>query len=150
FSFAHSFFYLFAILAIVVGVAANVNVKRYPDMLTGRGLASAGIAMGLVFGLSSATIASVQTYVRTREAKNFDKKLAAILKAPKSGEAMWWSLYPDMRKDKTPTEYLHEYESAQGKERMAREQKLEPLIRLRRRLTASKEEDIHFLKIEST
>ena len=51
FSFAHWFFYLFAVLAIVAGIAANVTIKRYPDMLTGRGLASAGIAMGLIFGL---------------------------------------------------------------------------------------------------
>jgi hypothetical protein len=150
FSFAHSFFYLFAILAIVAGVAANVNVKRYPDMLTGRGLASAGIAMGLIFGLASATIDTVQSYVRSREAEKFAKKLVAILKAPNAGDAMWWSLYPDMRKDKTPTQYLHEFESAQGKERMAREQKLDSLLKLRRRLTASQDEDIHFLRIETT
>jgi len=150
FSFAHWFFYLFAILAILAGVVANVTIGRYPDILTGRGLASAGIAMGLIFGLASGTISTVQGYVRSREAEKFARKLAVTFKAPNPGEAMWWSLYPDMRKDKTPTDYLHEFEALKGKERMMIDQKMGPLNRIRGRLSAAKGEDIHFLKIETT
>jgi hypothetical protein len=150
FSFAHWFFYLFAILAILAGIAANVTVKRYSDILTGRGLASAGIAMGLIFGLASGTIATVQGYVRNREAERFAKKLAVTLKAPSAGDALWWSAYPDMRKDKSPTQYLQEVEARKGKERMMFDQKMGPFNKIRGRLTAAEGEDIHFVKIEST
>jgi len=150
FSFAHWFFYSFAILAILVGIAANVAIKRYSDILTGSGFASAGIALGLIFGLASGTITTVQSYVRDREAEKFAKKLAESLKAPNAGEAMWWSLYPDMRKDKTPAQYLHEVEGKQGKERMMIDQKMGPLSKIRSRLTAATGEDIHFLKIETS
>jgi len=150
FSFVHWFFYLFAILAILVGVAANVSIKRYSDILTGRGLASAGITMGLIFGLAAGTIATVQSLVRYREAEKFAKKLAVTLKAPSAGDAMWWSLYPDMRKDKTPTQYLHEFEAAKGKERMTLDQRMASLTKIRGRLTAAKGEDIHFVKIETS
>lgn len=150
FSFAHWFFYVFAILAIVAGAAAKLRIKRYPDMFTGQGLASAGIAMGLVFGLGAATVATVQSYVRSREAEKFAKQLVLALKAPTAGEALWWNLHPDMRKDKTPAQYLHEVELAKGKERMMHEQRFGTLNRIRRRLTAAPGEDIHFVKIEST
>lgn len=150
FSFAHWFFYLFALLAIATGIAANLKIKRYSDVLTGQGLATAGIAMGLVFGLAAATVMTVQTYVRNREATKFAKELAAALKAPNSGDALWFTLYPDMRKDKNPTQYLHEVESAKGKERMMHEQRFGALNKMRKRLTSSPGQDIHFLRIEST
>jgi hypothetical protein len=149
FGFAHWFFYLFAILAVVAGAAANANIKRYPDMLTGKGLASAGIAMGVIFGLAAATITTVQSYVRIREAEKFARQLAGILKAPASGDAFWWSMYPDMRKDKTPDQLQHEVDAAKGKEQMVHEQRFGPLKKLRRRLAAAPGEEIHFVKIES-
>jgi hypothetical protein len=149
FSFAHLTFFLFAILAIIVGAAANVSIKRYPDMLTGRGLASAGIAMGLVFGLSAGTIATVQSYVRYRESEKFAKQLATALKSPTAGDAMWWSLYPDMRKDKTPAQVLQETEAAKGRDRMMHEQRNGGLNKLRARLAAGSGGDLHFVKIES-
>ncbi len=124
FSFAHWFFYVFAILAIAVGTAANVRIKRYPDLFTGRGLASAGIAMGMIFGLSAATISTVETYVRNREAERFAKQLVVAFKTPNSGEASWWTLHPSLRKEKTAVQYLHEVEAAKGKEKMMHEQKL--------------------------
>ncbi len=150
FSFAHSFFYLFAFLAVVTGVAANVTIARYSDIVTGKGLASAGIAMGLIFGLAAGTVATVDSFVRNREAEKFAKKLVVFLKAPSAGEAIWWSYHPEMRKEKTPIQYVHEVEAAKGKERMAFDQKLGQLSKLRSRLTAAPGEDIHFVKIEST
>jgi len=150
FSFAHWFFYLFGILAIVAGIAANTSIKRYSDILTGSGLASAGIAMGLIFGLAAGTVTTVQSYVRNREAEKFAKKLALLLKAPNPGEAMWWSLHPDMRKDKIPSQYVHEVESAKGKERMGMDQKFGQFNQMRARLAAAQGEDVHFHNIEST
>ena len=69
FSFAHPFFYLAAILAVVLGMLAHRAIRQYPDMLTGHGIANAGIALGLIFGLGCGTYTTVQTFVRTRMAE---------------------------------------------------------------------------------
>ncbi len=49
FCFAHPIFYVAAVLAVVLGVLAHRAIREYPDMLTGHGLANAGIALGLDF-----------------------------------------------------------------------------------------------------
>ena len=46
FCFAHPIFYAIAALAVVLGVLAHRAIRQYPDMLTGHGLANAGIALG--------------------------------------------------------------------------------------------------------
>ena len=40
----------------MLGMLAHRTIRRYPDMLTGHGLANAGIALGLIFGLGSANV----------------------------------------------------------------------------------------------
>jgi hypothetical protein len=148
FSFTHWFFYLFAILAIVTGIAANRIIGRYPDILTGGRLARAGIALGMIFGLTAGTVATVQSYVLTRDAERFAKAYCKLLTAPNLGEAIWWNMHPDQRRSKSPIDYLHEFEAARGRERMGLDMKMGPLFKVRRRLDAAKGEEIHFLKIE--
>jgi len=148
FSFAHPFFYVFSILAIGMGILANRAIQRYPDMLTGGSLAKAGITLGLIFGLVSGTYTGVQTFVRTRAAESFARKYAEVLKSPSEGDVLWYSLHPGQRKDKTPAQVLHEFEAAKTKERMMAEQKTAPLRSLRKRLASSKDEELHFVKIQ--
>jgi hypothetical protein len=148
FSFAHSFFYVFSILAIGIGILANRAIRRYPDMLTGGSLAKTGIALGLIFGLVSGTYTGVQTFVRTRAAERFARKYAEVLKTGSEGDVLWWSLYPTMRKDKTPVQVLKEFETAKTKERMMAEQKTSSLRSLRKRLASSKDQDIQFVQIK--
>jgi hypothetical protein len=148
FSFAHPFFYVFSILAIVMGISANRSIRRYPEMLTGGNLAKVGITLGLMFGLISGTYTGVQTFVRTRAAESFSRKYAEILKAPTEADALWYSLHPSQRKDKTPAQVLQEFDSAKTKERMMVEQKTAPLRSLRKRLALSKDEELHFVKIQ--
>ena len=64
FSIANSFFFIFAVLAVVLGLTADWNIQRYPDILTGRRLAQTGVALGLIFGLGVFTANSVQSYIR--------------------------------------------------------------------------------------
>jgi hypothetical protein len=149
FSFAHQFFYVFSILAIGMGILANRAIRRYPDMLTGGSLAKAGITLGLIFGLASGTYTGVQTLVRTRAAESFARKFVEIVKSPSEGDVLWYSLHPVQRKDKTATQVLQEFEAAKTKERMMAEQKTAPLRSLRKRLASSKDEDLHFVKIQS-
>ena len=83
FSIASPFFYIFAVLAVVLGFTADWNIQRYPDILTGRGLAQTGAALGLIFGLGIFTVSSVQGYIHARNAENpgFEEVLGAVLKA---------------------------------------------------------------------
>ena len=65
FSFTHWFFYVFAILAIVTGIAANVSIKRYSDIITGSGLAQAGAASLMCQRLRSRNV-SVSVFAASR------------------------------------------------------------------------------------
>ena len=100
-SFAHPAFYLFSVLAVGLGILAQRAIRRYPDMLTGAGLANAGITLGLVFGLISGTVSTVQYFVRKRQAEEFARKYAEVLKSPNEGDVLWYGTHPDLRKEKT-------------------------------------------------
>ena len=88
FSIASPFFYIFAVLAVVLGFTADWNIQRYPDILTGRGLAQTGAALGLIFGLSIFTVSSVQGYIRTRNAESFCQVLCGSLQNGRSGPSL--------------------------------------------------------------
>jgi len=149
FSFASLSFLIFAVLAVVLGGAAILAIKRHPDMLTGRGLANAGIAMGLIFGLVSATYSGVQSFVLTQAATRFGREYAAAVQSGSWGKMLWYTFPPETRKNKTPEEALREYEATKTKERMMVDQKTGPMQTLRKRLASSKDEAFHFVDIEA-
>ena len=148
FSFAHPFFYVLAVLAVALGFLAHRAIRQYPDMFTGQGLANAGIALGLIFGLTSATYAFVQSYVRTRQAEKFAKQYAEILESPALTDALLQTLHPDARKDQNGETIQKKLESTAPRERMSMDQKYGQLISLKKRLQSSKEEHVNFVKIE--
>jgi hypothetical protein len=151
FTFADPIFYVFSVLAIGLGFWAHRSIRRYPDMLTGRGLANAGIALGLVFGLASGTISTVQYLVRSRQAEKFARKYATLLSSSNMGDVLMYTTHPDTVKDKTSAQVLKEYEATQANERRRIEQTLGPLAQmhaLRRRLTGSKDQVVRFVKLE--
>ena len=91
------YFYAFSILAIGLGIWAHVAIRRYPDMLTGQRLASAGIGLGLIFGLASGTISLVQYTVRSRQATLFAKHFTQVLERADKGEMFWYNAYPELQ-----------------------------------------------------
>ena len=149
FTFAHPFFYLAAILAIVLGVLAHRAIRLHPDMLTGNGLANAGIALGLIFGLGCGTYTTVQTYVRTRLAEQFAHKYEGILQSKSLADLLWYNLHPDGRKDQTGEQLIKTIEGTKPKDKMMAEQRYGSLLALNKRLTASKDEHIEFVAIEA-
>jgi hypothetical protein len=148
-SFAHPFFYVFSFLAIALGISAHRTIRTYADMLTGHRLANAGIALGLVFGLISGTVSSVQYIVRTTQAEKFSKQYVQILKSPSFGDVLRQNMHPDMRKERTAAEILQEYESPTSKQARMMDMKFAPLVALRKRLTTLKDQDVHFVRIEA-
>ena len=65
------------------------------------GLANAGIALGLIFGLGCGTYTTVQTYVRTRMSEKFAHQYEGILQSNSLADLLWYNLHPDGRKDQT-------------------------------------------------
>ena len=149
FTFAHPFFYVAAILAVVLGIVAHRAIRQHPDMLTGHGLANAGIALGLIFGLGCGTYTTVQTYVRTRVAEKFAHQYEEILQSNSLAELLWYNLHPDGRKDQTGEQLVKTLESSKPKDKMMMEQKYGQLIALNKRLKASKDEHVEFVGIEA-
>jgi Domain of unknown function (DUF4190) len=149
FCFAHPVFYGAAVLAVVLGVLAQRAIRQHPDMLTGRGLANAGIAVGLIFGLGCGTYTVVQTFVRTRVAESFARKYEDVLKTNSLAELLFLSTHPESRKDHSGEQLLKNYETSKAKDKMMMEQKYSGLLALNKRLKTSKEEHVEFERIES-
>jgi hypothetical protein len=148
FSFAHWFFYISAALAVVLGFLAHRTIRQYPDMFTGQGLANAGIALGLIFGLTSATYTFVQTYVRTHQAEKYAKQYAEILESPALADALLQTIHPEFRKDQNGETILKKLDSSAPRDKMSMEQKYGQLMALKKRLQSSKEEHVNFVRIE--
>jgi hypothetical protein len=148
FSFADLTFLVFAVLALFLGVMANVAIKRNPDLLTGRRLANVGIGLGLVYGLTVITYTTVQSYILTREASKFALVYAKILKEGSLGDALLYRVDASMRKDRTAASMEEEFEKQRSKERAMADQKFVGLLNVRRALTQN-DDHLHLLGIEN-
>jgi len=133
--------------AIVLGVLAERKILRLPDMLTGRGIAQAGIALGLIFGLASLTTSTVQDWIRVREATKFANLYASVLKKGAIEDVEWYAEPPLRRNGKTPKE-LHEESLKASPAPDLLDMKKEQTKSLRE-LLAQKGADLHFVKIEN-
>jgi len=148
FSIASPFFYIFAVLAVVLGFTADWNIQLYPDILTGRGLAQTGAALGLIFGLGIFTVSSVQGFVHARNAESFAKNYAEVFKTGDLAHLLWLEIPPVQRKKVSAEDVMEKAQSAKKKEAMMYEMKNGPLRNLKKRLDASKDQEIHFVKLE--
>lgn len=148
FSFADLIFLVFAVLAVVLGVTANLAIKRKPDVLTGIRLANVGIALGLVFGLTVTTYTTIQNFILGREASKFAQVYAKVLKEGSLGDALLYRDAKEVREKTTAAEKEKEYHSMRARERMMVEQKMAPLLNLRKAL-APKDAHLHFVDIEN-
>ncbi len=148
-SFAHWIFYVFAVLAIVFGIWAHLKIQQLPDILTGKGLANFGIGLGLVFGLASGTVSTVEYMVRMRQATLFANTFAAVLERADRAEMLWYNAHPDMRKGKTAAQVAEDLDSKPNERKMM-EMSMGPLaqmVKLQKRLASTKGQEVKFVKI---
>lgn len=148
FSIANPFFYIFAVLAVVLGFTADWNIQRYPDILTGRGLAQTGAALGLIFGLGMFTVSSVQGFIRARNAENFAKYYAEVFKTGTLAHLLWLEIPPVQRKGVSTEQVMEKVQSAKKKEAVMYEMRTGPLRNLKKRLDSSKDSGFHFVRLE--
>jgi hypothetical protein len=149
FSIANSFFFVFAVLAVVLGLTADWNVQRYPDILTGRRLAQTGVALGLIFGLGIFTVSAVRGYLHTRNAESFARHYADVFKTGTLADLLWLEIPPGPRKSISTTEVVEKLQSAKKKEAVMYEMKTGSLRKLKKQLDSSKDHELHFVKIEA-
>jgi len=157
-SFAHWFFLSCAVLAVAFGIHADRKIQRYSDTLTGRRLAQAGTALGLVFGLTAVTVGLVQSSVQKREAARFARQLADVLKNGSYEEVLMYKWAPAQRASKTKEQILEQIreaeQSAKEEEGMEDEAGMGPMgngpLKLLRARLAIPTETLHFEKIEGS
>jgi hypothetical protein len=113
-SFVHPVFLGCAAGAVLLGILADRKIRRMSDVLTGREIAQAGIALGLIFGLAAITTTSVQSWVRVREAAKFARSYGDVLNVGSLQEAFWYGQNPSYRQGKTPDELYAETRKAGG------------------------------------
>ena len=138
-----------AVAAIVVGAYADRQIRRMSDVLTGRGFAQAGIALGLACGLSSQTYAWVNDMLVRREATAFAKRYIAALETTRLDEPLYLQVPPGPRKEMTPEQALAKRRGgAGGREEMMFRTEVVPIQGILNRL---KEPGTHleFRRIEA-
>ncbi|MDG3002461.1 hypothetical protein [Paludisphaera mucosa] len=147
-SFTHPAFYLFAAAAVALGFWADRAIQKHPEMLTGQSLARAGVAMGLVFGLSIYTITTVQWYLSTRQAGAFASEYAKVVKNGSLADIYWLGLAPPTRAHVTPED---NFKSMQGQKEEAAmsEMKFAGIKKLSQDLHSSPANTITFHAIEN-
>lgn len=146
---ANSLFFIAAILAVILGALADRKIQRFPDLLTGKGYAQAGIGLGLVFGLGSLTYNYVQDYIRTASATKFAKDYVEILKYKPVEDLLWLKMPPEARKTKSAAKMMEEMRK-EAKNNQALSVYTGIFDQVKTRLASSKDEDVHFSKIELT
>lgn len=146
-SFTHPFFYLFAAAAVVLGWSADRAIRRRPEMLTGGGLARAGVGLGLIFGLSIFTVTSVQHYLTIRQAGAFAAEYAKMVQTRPLTDLYWIQIHPSMRATVTPEENLKQMQGQQ--EAAMADMKYGGLRKLVADLHASDKNTITFSGIET-
>jgi hypothetical protein len=147
-SFASLYFLVFAALAVLVGWRADRKIQRYPDTFTGRGLAQTGFGLGLVFGLTAASIVLVQGVLQTAEAKRFARTYEGVLQNKSFNEAVWYMQPAVARESRTPDELAKEMKGS-GSSAMAFDETTGPLKNLKKAI----DEDqctVHYDGIETT
>jgi hypothetical protein len=145
-SFVHWVFLISAAAAIILGILADRKIQRLSDVLTGRAIAQAGIALGMIFGLSSITTMAVQDWIQVREASKFAKVYENIVNTGTFEDAIWYGQNPLIRKGKSPQELLAEMKkSMRGPGMLEFEQA--SLVKLRSEI-ADQGAKLHFVKIE--
>jgi hypothetical protein len=147
-SIAHTSFFTFSVLAIILGLTADRKIQRYPDILTGRGLAQTGAGLGMVFGLGIGTLLFVQNYLRSRSAEEFAKYYVETFRNGSLAEIYWLGMPPAQRKEMSADDVMMKLQSAEQRETMMFEMRNAGVKNLKKRLDQSKDQDLHFVKLE--
>lgn len=146
-TFADWWFLIAAVLAVLLGILAERKIRRFPDQFTGRALAQAGIALGLIFGVSAITIGTVNQTMANRGAAAFGREYVEVLKTKNLANAVWYRVPPTARRGMTPKQILDNM-SKGAPDKAAASERIAGLKSLVERVSLPGA-DVHLDKIES-
>ncbi|RUL89004.1 DUF4190 domain-containing protein [Tautonia sociabilis] len=149
-TFASLNFLIASIGAIACGAIALRMIRRYPDLLTGAGLANVGIALGLITGLAAPTISFVQHSILARQARAYGDLFSQTLQEKGLADAFWIAQPPSRREQTTPQKLLAEVEANSQQQMMeGGDPRLIGLRSMAERLASSSEQHIYVDGIEA-
>lgn len=140
-------FLVVAVAAVLIGALSLRKIQRMPDILTGQKMAQVGVILGLVFGLTSATIAGVQTAMKMSQAKKFARQFEDVMTKGSIEDCIWYSQHPERRKDLTPKKLLSDMKASGPQTAQMAEMELLPLRGLKTNLDEPGAQ-FHFRQIE--
>ncbi|MEO6809284.1 MAG: DUF4190 domain-containing protein [Isosphaeraceae bacterium] len=146
-SFADLSFLVAGVLAVVTGLVADRTIRRKPDVLTGRGLARAGIGLALVFGLAAVTTTTVRNFLLHRQADAFARMYTETLKNQDMVKAVYYKSPHSLRIGKSPAE-VYKALKDEAKDPMIHESEFSDLEQIINRIK-SKDTHLEFIEIES-
>jgi hypothetical protein len=142
------YFLPLAVLAVLIGFSADRKILRFPDLYIGRGFAQAGLGLGLVFGLTSVTIATAQTWIMAKQASDFGRGYADVLAKGTFEQIVWWGQIPSVRINNTPEKVVAEQTSSPMSAARFEEEHIG--LRKLRKVLANPGASIHFEKLENS
>ena len=146
-SFTSYWFLALAALAALIGFLADRKIQRMPDVLTGRGIAQAGIGLALVFGLTAVSTSTAQYYIRATNAKVFAEQYRKVLKEGSLADAIFYFQHPKARQTTTPEQNMESIQKSAPEGRVM-ETQFAGVRELKNRV-AEEGGDIHFETIEN-
>jgi hypothetical protein len=149
FCFADYWFLICAALAVIAGALAERKIRQYSDVYTGRGLAQAGIAMGLIFSVAAGTTYATLRIILNRDANGFARVYLKVLQGGRLADAMWYHAPPQGRRAMNPEEILKKMYQGASKNPMTEEAKFGPTRKVLDILTKSNGK-IRFAGIEGS
>jgi len=147
-TFADLWFLIASGLAVAAGLYADRRIRKLPDILTGRKIAQAGVALGIISGLAAVTISFVSTWMIRREAAAFGREFAAALESQDLANAVYLKMPYSERKKMTPPEALKKMEELTKDPAMYMTQ-TGPIQEIQRRLKAGGDAHVRFVGVEA-
>lgn len=131
-AFIDPWFLVLAVLAVISGALADRKIQLYSDVLTGRKLAQAGLAMGLIFGLAVVTNTLVADFLLKRRLEQFSVQYLSTLQEKPLADAIWYRMPASSRRGLSSREVLARIQGAG--DRSVLETQVGPTTRLKKRL----------------
>lgn len=133
-SFVHWMFLLPACAAILLGIYALKKIKELPDIYSGTSLAQAGVALGMIFALSSITVATVWSVRTKQEAQKFAEHYCEVLnagiEANQIKDSLWYRLAPETRKTTGVEEFFEQFQKQAETDRSVFESMAGPVLQI--------------------
>jgi hypothetical protein len=135
FCYADLWFLLSVAAAVILGLFSLKKIRRFPEVLTGAGLARLGIGIGLLFGLTSVTRVLSQDLLINLDAGQFAKTYIEVIKNEPVSVALWYQQPPAYRKAKNPDDLVEELKKGRSPAAAdAYEEKAQPIVGIKDRL----------------